>query len=70
MESANLPSESLALWMRATASFAVEPAERVRDRWERASRVYPDNDKKAWRSDWAMFLAFREPRQSTGLWNQ
>jgi integrase len=67
MESAILPSESLAPWMGATVSFGEEPAERVREWWKRANRVYPDNTKKAWRSDWAVFMAYCEPRQKSPL---
>jgi hypothetical protein len=50
MESAVLPSESLAPWTSATVSFAAEPATPVRDWWERAHRVYPDDSQKAWRA--------------------
>jgi hypothetical protein len=30
-------------------------------------RVHPDNTQKAWRSDWAVFMAFCEPRQKPPL---
>ena len=65
MESAVLSPESLAPWMGATAAYAIEPAERVREWWERADRVYPENTKKAWRSDWAVFMAHCEPTQKS-----
>jgi len=42
-------------------SLVSEPAERVRAWWERVHRVYPETTKKAWRCDWAVFLAFCEP---------
>src|ERR1700733_1193355 len=67
MESTVLPPESLAPWMGATAAYAVEPAKRVRNWWERADRVYPANTKKAWRSDWAVFMAYCEPMQKSPL---
>src|ERR1700730_10791982 len=67
MESAFLRSESIAPWMPATVSFAAEPAMRVRNWWERAHRVYPENTKKAWRSDWAVFMALCEQKQKTPL---
>ena len=67
MQSAVLSSESLAPWMGATAAYAIEPAERVRDWWGRADRVYPENTKKAWRSDWAVFMAFCEPKRRSPL---
>jgi integrase len=66
MESAVLSSESLAPWMGATA-FSSEPAERVRLWWERANRVYPANTKKAWRSDWAVFMAYCNLKQKSPL---
>ncbi len=67
MQSAVLSSESLAPWMGATAAYAIEPAERVRDWWERADRVYPKNTKKAWRSDWAVFMAYCSLKQKSPL---
>jgi integrase len=67
MESAVLLSESLAPWMGVTVAHAIEAAQRVRDWWEQADRVYPKNTKKAWRSDWALFMAYCEPKQKSPL---
>src|ERR1022692_5208187 len=66
MDLQNRPSESLAPWMLATG-LLTEPAERVRAWWERASRVYPETTKKAWRYDWASFIAFCIPRNASPL---
>lgn len=66
MKIANPPSESLAPWMPATDALSV-PANRVRAWWERASRVYPENTRKAWASDWAAFMAYCESLQLSPL---
>jgi integrase len=63
---ANRPSESLAPWMPPEGQ-SLQPAERVRVWWEGASRVYPETTKKAWRCDWAVFMAFCEPRKASPL---
>ena len=42
-------------------------AERVRAWWERAHRVYPAATQKAWRFDWAVFMAFCEPASACPL---
>jgi site-specific recombinase XerD len=60
MEIAEHPHESRAPWIPATGVLSASTA-RVRAWWERASRVYPENTKKAWRCDWAVFIAFCEP---------
>ncbi|MDB6084731.1 MAG: integrase family protein [Gammaproteobacteria bacterium] len=67
MDLASPASESLAPWMPATVSFADAPAERVRAWWERAQRAYPENTRKAWRSDWKAFMAFCELRNASPL---
>jgi integrase len=66
MEIENPTSESLAPWMPATGPIA-EPAERVRAWWERANRIYPETTKKAWRCDWAVFMTFCQPKNSSPL---
>ena len=38
------------------------PAENVRAWWKKARRVYPEATLRAWRFDWAAFLAFCRPR--------
>jgi integrase len=38
------------------------PAERVRAWWKKARRVYPEATLRAWRFDWAAFLAFCRPK--------
>jgi integrase len=38
------------------------PAEKVRAWWRKARRVYPEATLRAWRFDWAAFLAFCKPR--------
>ena len=38
------------------------PAENVRAWWKKARRVYPEATLRAWRFDWAAFLAFCKPR--------
>lgn len=59
MDIENPPSESLAPWMLPHGQ-SLEPAERVRSWWERASRVYPETTTKAWRCDWVVFMGFCE----------
>jgi integrase len=61
MDLAKSPSESLAPWMSAT-TLLPEPAERVR-----AHRVYAAATQKAWRCDWASFIAFCDPRSAVPL---
>jgi integrase len=39
------------------------PAENVRAWWKKARRVYPEATLRAWRFDWAAFLAFCKPRE-------
>jgi integrase len=41
---------------------SLTPAERVRAWWKKARRVYPEATLRAWRFDWAVFLAFCKPR--------
>jgi len=55
------PGKSVSPWT-APEGLPAAAAERVRSWWERAERVYPPNTQKAWRSDWAVFLGFCEPR--------
>jgi integrase len=38
------------------------PAENVRAWWKKARRVYPEATLRAWRFDWAAFIAFCKPR--------
>ncbi len=38
------------------------PAERVRNWWRKARRVYPEATLRAWRFDWVSFMAFCKPR--------
>jgi integrase len=38
------------------------PAENVRAWWKKARRLYPETTLRAWRFDWAAFLAFCRPR--------
>ena len=45
-----------------TASDLPTPAEKVRAWWRKARRVYPEATLRAWRFDWAAFLAFCKPR--------
>jgi integrase len=52
---------SLAPWISTNGTLETAAAERVKLWWERARRVYPANTQKAWRCDWAVFLAFCEP---------
>jgi integrase len=44
------------------ASSLTTPAEKVRAWWRKARRVYPEATLRAWRFDWAAFLAFCKPR--------
>jgi len=60
------PPESVPPWLRAQ-TLAPAAAERVRAWWERAHRVYPSATQKAWKFDWAVFLAFCEGRQTLPL---
>jgi len=46
----------------ATASTLPTPAEKVRAWWRKARRVYPEATLRAWRFDWASFIAFCKPR--------
>ena len=46
----------------ATSSNLPTPAEKVRAWWKKARRVYPEATLRAWRFDWAAFLAFCKPR--------
>jgi integrase len=66
MEIAKPPPESLAPWMPPEGQ-SLEPAQRVRTWWERASRVYTATTQKAWRCDWAAFMAFCEPKKASPL---
>ena len=63
--------KSVAPWIAAdrTGLSALENAalRRIRAWWERAQRVYPPNTQKAWRCDWAVFLAFCEPTSACPL---
>ena len=43
------------------------PAEKVRAWWRKARRVYPEATLRAWRFDWAVFLAFCKPRDLSPL---
>lgn len=52
---------SLAPWIGTNGTLETAAAERVKLWWERARRIYPANTQKAWRCDWAVFLAFCEP---------
>jgi integrase len=45
-----------------TPDISPTPAERVRAWWKKARRVYPEATLRAWRFDWAAFLAFCKPR--------
>ena len=45
-----------------TPEKAPTPAENVRAWWKKARRVYPEATLRAWRFDWAAFLAFCKPR--------
>jgi integrase len=45
-----------------TASNLPTPAEKVRAWWRKARRVYPEATLRAWRFDWAAFLAFCKSR--------
>jgi integrase len=46
-----------------TAANMPTPAEKVRAWWRKARRVYPEATLRAWRFDWAAFLAFCKPRR-------
>src|ERR1019366_6697695 len=56
------PEKSVAPWVGANSLLETAAAERVKAWWERAQRVYPPNTQKAWRCDWASFMAFCGPR--------
>jgi integrase len=45
------------LFLVSAPSLSNQSADRVRAWWAKASRVYPDNTKKAWVNDWKIFLA-------------
>ena len=60
------PGKSVAPWA-GTQSLTPEAANHVRDWSERARRVYPDSTQKAWRFDWAAFLAFCRPAEHCPL---
>ena len=63
MELTNQTSESLAADAAVlTPKNALTPAENVRAWWKKARRVYPVATLRAWRFDWAAFLAFCKPR--------
>ena len=63
MELAKQASESIAAAAGVLASeICPTPAERVRVWWKKARRVYPEATLRAWRFDWAAFLAFCRPR--------
>jgi integrase len=46
-----------------TASNLPTPAEKVRAWWRKARRVYPEATLRAWRFDWAAFIAFCKARR-------
>jgi integrase len=60
------PGKSAAPWLP-EHDLAPAAADRVRAWWERAHRVYPAATQKAWRFDWAVFLAFCEPQKACPL---
>ncbi len=63
MELTNQTSESIATAAAVlTPKNAATPAENVRAWWKKARRVYPEATLRAWRFDWAAFLAFCKPR--------
>jgi integrase len=64
MELTKQASESLATAAAVlTLQNAPTPAENVRAWWKKARRVYPEATLRAWRFDWAAFLAFCKPRE-------
>ena len=63
MELTKQASESLAAGTAVlTPQNSPTPAENVRAWWKKARRVYPEATLRAWRFDWAAFLAFCKPR--------
>ena len=62
MDVVETPEKSVAPWVGANSLLETAAAERVKAWWERAQRVYPPNTQKAWRCDWASFMAFCGPR--------
>jgi hypothetical protein len=63
MELTNQTSESVAAAAAVpTPENPSTPAENVRAWWKKARRVYPEATLRAWRFDWAAFLAFCKPR--------
>ena len=63
MELTNQTPESVAAAAAVlTPQNAPTPAENVRAWWKKARRVYPEATLRAWRFDWAAFLAFCKPR--------
>jgi integrase len=63
MELTNQTPESLAAAAGAlTPQDSPTPAENVRAWWKKARRVYPEATLRAWRFDWAAFLAFCRPK--------
>jgi hypothetical protein len=63
MELTNQTPESVAAAAAVlTPQNAPTPAENVRAWWKKARRVYPEATLRAWRFDWAAFIAFCRPR--------
>jgi integrase len=63
MEFKNQPSELASHGLAVvTASNPPTPADKVRAWWRKARRVYPEATLRAWRFDWAAFLAFCRSR--------
>lgn len=66
------PGKSLPPWIGADGTVLARglPAnavDHVKAWWERAHRVHPAATQKAWRCDWAVFLAFCEPQTTCPL---
>ncbi len=63
MELTNQTPDSIAAGAAVlTPEICPAPAERVRAWWKKARQVYPEATLRAWRFDWAAFLAFCKPR--------
>jgi integrase len=62
-----MPPGSPVFISNGAAGPSLEAADRVRVWWEKASRVYPDNTKKAWRADWKVFLTHCQSKHASPL---
>ncbi len=51
----------------ATVARLSTPADNIRAWWRKARRVYPEATLRAWRFDWAAFIAFCKPRGALPL---